>query len=150
MYHYALCMWSKIEPRTSYMLSKHSAIEATSPCLFSECSSWANTCDGRPETLHRAWPMVGTFILPRNRQQTNNNKTKKPWSLYRPDPGRPPFLVLFPNAPGFYLAWIAPIQASPRQYGFSFLPTSLVVGSQLRTVTLLSTQIIHSRCGDRL
>lgn len=150
------------------MLSKHSAIEATSPCLFSECSSLANTRDGRPETLHRAWPMVGTFILLRNRpqchelahetkkgKQTTNKQqtTTKPKNLgvyteLRLDPGRPPFLVLFLNAPGFYLAWIAPIQASPRQYGFSFLPTSLVVGSQLRTVIFLSTRIIHSRCGD--
>lgn len=142
----------RIKPRALYLLGKHSAIEATSPRLFSERSSLANTGAVRPETLHKAWPTVGTHEADKKetKQQQQNQRSLEfiqcvGWTQ------EGPFLSPVPEWPRidkFYLAWIFPIQASPRQRDFSFLPTPLTMGPQVRTVTLLCTQIIRSRCGD--
>lgn len=132
----------RIRPRALYLLGKHSAIEATFPCLFSRCSSLANTRAVRPDTLHKAWPVVGTHEAERKRNQTTT-KPKTPGVIQCS--GRlqkDPFLSPVPECPTvdkFYEAWIFPIQASPRQCDFSFLPTSLIMGPQFRTVTLLCT-----------
>lgn len=91
----------RIKLRALYLLGKHSAIEATFPCLFSGCSSLANTGAVRPDTLHKAWPMVGTHEAERKNQTTNNNKIKNPWSLYSAQASsrKTLFLALFLNAP---------------------------------------------------
>lgn len=145
----------RIKLRALYLLGKHSAIEATFPCLFSGCSSLANTGAVRPDTLHKAWPMVGTHEAERKKSNNKQQQNQKPLEFIQCSGQlqKNPFLSPVPERPTvdkFYLAWIFPIQASPRQCSFSFLPTSLIVEPQFRTVTLLCTRIVRSRGGDRL
>lgn len=137
----------RIRPRTLYLLGKHSAIEATFPWLFSGCSSLANTGAVRPDTLHKAWfPIHGGNTRSRKKKKLNNKQqqNQKPLEFIQCS-GRlqkDPFLSPVPECPiidKVYVAWIFPIQASPRQCDFSFLPTSLIMGPQFRTVTLLCT-----------
>lgn len=82
----------RIKLRALYLLGKHSAIEATFPCLFSGCSSLANKGAVRPDTLHKTWPMVGTHEAERKKikQQTaTKSKTLGVYTVLRPAPERP-------------------------------------------------------------
>lgn len=82
----------RIKLRALYLLGKHSAIEATFPCLFSGCSSLANTGAVRPDTLHKAWPMVGTHEAERKKikqQTTTKSKTLGVYTMLRPAPEKP-------------------------------------------------------------
>lgn len=143
----------RIKLRALYLLGRHSAIKVTFPCLFSGCSSLANTGTVRPDTLHKKpgpwWEHV------KRKEKEIKQQNQKPLEFIQCSGWlqKDPFLSPVPECPTvdkFYLAWIFPIQASPRQCDFSFLPTSLIMEPQFRTVTLLYTRIIRSTGGDGL
>lgn len=117
----------RIKLRALYLLGKHSAIEATFPCLFSGCSSLANTGAVRPDTLHKTWPMVGTHEVERKKSNNKQQQNQKPLEFIQCSGQlqKDPFLSPVPECPTvdkFYLAWISPYKHLLGSVTFPFCP----------------------------